>query len=227
MTAPQQPSDGSANLPAVGSDRAGPSATLRGLVSAVVGLLVGAGVSVGATWEYGLLFGWMAGATLFVAWMWLTIWGMDAASTAAHSVRENPGRGATDVMVVLASVASLGAVAVLLQGGSGVGGNLPAALAVVSVALAWATVHTVFATRYAQLYYTGPDGGIDFNEVDPPRYTDFAYLAFTIGMTFQVSDTNLRTKDIRSTALRHALLSFMFGTIVIATTINLVAGLAR
>ena len=99
-----------------------------------------------------------------------------------------------------------------------------AALSVASVALAWATVHTLFTTRYARLYYTGPDGGIDFNEADPPRYADFA---FTIGMTFQVSDTDLGTNEVRRTALRHALLSYVFGAVVIATTINLVAGRGR
>ena len=58
-------------------------------------------------------------------------------------------------------------------------------------------------------------------------YIDFAYLALTIGMTFQVSDTNLKTTSIRRTALRHALLSYAFGTLIIATTINLVAGLTK
>jgi uncharacterized membrane protein len=93
------------------------------------------------------------------------------------------------------------------------------------VALAWATVHTLFTTRYAKLYYTGRDGGIEFNEPGPPRYTDFAYVAFTIGMTYQVSDTTLQTSQMRRTALRHALLSYVFGVGIIATTINLVAGL--
>ena len=68
---------------------------------------------------------------------------------------------------------------------------------------------------------------MDFNQDDPPRYTDFAYLAFTIGMTFQVSDTNLKTSEIRATALRHALLSYLFGSVILAATINLVAGLAN
>jgi Protein of unknown function (DUF1345) len=59
------------------------------------------------------------------------------------------------------------------------------------------------------LYYSGPNGGINFNQQTPPRYSDFAYLAFTftLGMTFQVSDTDLQTAEIRATALRHALLS--------------------
>ena len=68
-------------------------------------------------------------------------------------------------------------------------------VASVSVILSWATVHTVFTLRYARLYYAG-GGGIDFNDDrDPPAYTDFAYLAFTIGMTYQVSDTSIGSKD--------------------------------
>ena len=58
-----------------------------------------------------------------------------------------------------------------------------------------------------------------------PTYGDFAYLAFTIGMTYQVSDTSLTSKQIRMTALRHAFLSFVFVTSVVAMTINVVAGL--
>jgi uncharacterized membrane protein len=85
-------------------------------------------------------------------------------------------------------------------------------------------VHTTFTTRYARLYYTGPDGGTSFNETDPPRYADFAYLAFTIGMTFQVSDTDLKTKEIRRTAVQHAPLPYLPGAVVIASTINMVAG---
>lgn len=88
-------------------------------------------------------------------------------------------------------------------------------------------VHTVFALRYAGLYYSGPDGGVNFNDNEKPAYADFAYLAFTIGMTYQVSDTALTTRAVRHTALRHALLSYLLGTVIIAATINLAAGLAK
>jgi uncharacterized membrane protein len=94
------------------------------------------------------------------------------------------------------------------------------------VALSWAMVHTIFTLRYARDYYVGePDGGVDFNDGARPRYSDFAYLAFTIGMTFQVSDTPLQGHAIRRDALRHALLSFVFSTGILATTVNLVASL--
>ncbi|HXL15932.1 MAG TPA: DUF1345 domain-containing protein, partial [Streptosporangiaceae bacterium] len=74
-------------------------------------------------------------------------------------------------------------------------------------------------------YYEVPEGGVDFNQDEQPCYRDFAYLALTVGMTFQVSDTNLRTTAIRATALRHALLSYLFGTVILAATINLIAGI--
>jgi uncharacterized membrane protein len=109
-----------------------------------------------------------------------------------------------------------------------------AGLAVASVFVTWTTVHTIYTTRYAFLYYEGEPGGIDFNEdkdgpdgVEGPDYRDFAYLAFTVGMTFQVSDTDLKTKAIRRTALHQALVSFPLGTVIIAASINLVSGLAK
>jgi uncharacterized membrane protein len=98
---------------------------------------------------------------------------------------------------------------------------------VVSVVLAWVVVHTIFTLRYARIYYGGPDGGVDFNEKAAPDYADFAYLAFTIGMTFQVSDTDLTSKAMRRTALRHALISYLFGAVIIGLIINVVASLLQ
>jgi uncharacterized membrane protein len=102
-----------------------------------------------------------------------------------------------------------------------------AALSFASVVLAWATVHTMFTARYARMYYADAPGGIDFNSDEAPRYSDFAYLAFTVRMTYQVSDTNITSAAIRAAALRQGLLSYVFGTGIIATMINLVAGLSR
>ena len=93
------------------------------------------------------------------------------------------------------------------------------------MALSWLLVHSTFTLRYARTYYSRPEGGIDFNEDEAPTYQDFAYLAVTIGMTFQVSDTNLTTKAIRRIALRHALLSFLFGSVIVGLVINVVSSL--
>ena len=210
--------------------RRGVSAVIRLLVAVASGVVVGAAVCVLRTWPDGVLLGWITTGTVFVSWMWIIIWPMNAETTAAFARREDPGRAATETTVLVAAVASLGAVAAFLTSGSSgqESADLQAALTVLSVALAWVTVHTVFTTRYARLYYADAHReAVDFNEDAAPQYSDFAYLAFTIGMTFQVSDTDLKTKMIRRTALRHALLSFMFGAIIIATTINLVAGLAK
>jgi uncharacterized membrane protein len=102
-----------------------------------------------------------------------------------------------------------------------------AALAVFSVFESWLMVHTVYTLRYARLYYSGTPGGIDFNGDNAPDYRDFAYLAFTIGMTFQVSDTAIQSKEIRRAVLRHAWLSFPLLAVIIASTVNLVSGLAK
>jgi uncharacterized membrane protein len=98
-------------------------------------------------------------------------------------------------------------------------------LAAGSVALSWFLVHTLFTLRYALLYQSS-DGGVDFNQKGSPRYLDFAYLAFTIGMTFQVSDTDIGSSAIRAAALRHALLSYLFGAVILATSVNFIVGLS-
>jgi len=73
----------------------------------------------------------------------------------------------------------------------------------------------------------GISGGLDFPSEKRPDYLDFVYFSLVLGMTFQVSDTNIGTKQIRRTALRHAWLSFPLGAVIIATAINLVSGLAK
>jgi uncharacterized membrane protein len=218
---------GSSTSSVGGTAGGGVGARVRLWSALALGVAIGVAVSVPGTWQYGLLLGWMSAAALFVAWTWFTIWPMNNRETAQHATRDDPGRASSDVIVVLAAVASLGAVGLLL-GGAGAGGKVAqAALSFGSVALAWSVVHTMFTVRYARLYYAGSDGGVDFNENDPPKYSDFAYLAFTIGMTFQVSDTDLVNKQIRATALAHALLSYLFGVVIIAAMINLVAGLSK
>ena len=198
----------------------------RLLVAGPAGVVAGLAAGFAWNWRYGLLAGWMVAALLFVGWTLLTIWPLGPAETARHALRDDPGRTTLDLLVLLAAVASLGAVAILLLE-QATNSGLDSVLSVASVVLAWVTVHTVYTTRYAGLYYARPAGGIGFNEDDPPQYSDFVYLAFTIGMTFQVSDTDFTTKEIRKAALRHALLSYLFGAVILAGTINLIAGLAH
>ena len=197
------------------------------LGAAVVG---GAGAAVAGAGRTAPLIGWDILALVFCGWVWSAVWRLDAKSTASHATREDPSRDVAGLVLLGAAIASLVAVgAVLFRAGSASGDlkYLEAAFAFASVLLSWTLVHTVFTLKYARLYYSGDPGGIDFNEADPPEYSDFAYLAFTIGMTFQVSDTDIKSKQIRRTALRHALMSFPLVAIIIATSINLVSGLAK
>ncbi len=198
------------------------------LVVAVVGVAVGLIVS----WDYAMVVGWIAGALTWIAWVWLRVGRMGPETTRAHATREDPSRGLADVLLVVASLASLGIVVLVLVRAASAGGierGVLASLAIGSVALSWALIHTLFMLRYASLYYSpdpeGAPGGVDFNQKGEPDYGDFAYLAFTLGMTYQVSDTSLGSREFRMTALRHALLSYLFGAVILATVINLVAGI--
>ena len=96
-------------------------------------------------------------------------------------------------------------------------------LGLFSVVLSWTVVHTVFMLRYARAYYFDPPGGIEFNEEEPPTYIDFAYYAFTIGMTYQVADTNITSKAVRRITLQHAVLAYLYGAVLLGLVINVVA----
>ena len=192
-----------------------------GAVAALVAILLGAAVSSPA-------IGWDAGALTFLVWTWLTIGPMSAEDTAVacDARRSVPPRQRRAPH--LAAVVSLGAVGIVLVEASseqGAAQDLLAGVGVATVALSWLVVHTVYTLQYARLYYSDEPGGVDFNQAVPPRYADFAYLSLTMGMTFQVSDTDLQTSTIRATALRQALLSYLFGVVIVATTINLIASL--
>lgn len=99
-------------------------------------------------------------------------------------------------------------------------------LSVVAVVLAWALVNTVFALKYARLYYRH-DGGIDFKQDDPPAYADFAYVAFTVGMSYAPGENEPTSNRVRRIALGHALLSYTFGTGILAVAVNLVSNLGQ
>jgi uncharacterized membrane protein len=207
------------------------SARTRVALAGGIGAVVGAAVALAARapWAVSLLVGWCAAAVVYLLQVWPVILRANAAATKDLAVAEDDSRAAADLALVSASVASLAGVAfVLIKAGNEEGRTalLMTALAVFSVVVAWACVHTVFTLRYACVYWTSPRGGVDFNDDDDPDYHDFAYLAFTVGMTYQVSDTDLTTKDMRRAALRHAILSYVFGTAIIAMTINIVAGIA-
>lgn len=183
----------------------------------------------GAAWAAPLV-GWDAAATAYLVWTWLVVGRMSAAATADHAGVEDPTRSGADVLLLCAGVASLVAVGFVIARGADAQGFAKLVLTVLgigSVLVSWFVVHTTYTLRYAKLFYDDPPGGVRFNQDDPPRYADFAYLAFTVGMTFQVSDTSITLPAIRSNVLRHGLLSYLFGAVIIASVINIVAGLSK
>lgn len=193
-------------------------------VSAVAGAV--AGVAVGLLHEpvSGALTAWVVAAAVFLAWTWTALWPLDSGDTARVAQREDPSRPARDLVLLIVAVGSVLVVgAVIFRAHDA--GPVRLALGIASVAVAWGVLHTIFILKYARLYYSDPVGGIDFKQEPDPTYQDFAYVGFTVGMTFQVSDTDISKSSIRSTILRHALLSFVFGAVILAVTVNLLAGL--
>jgi uncharacterized membrane protein len=208
------------------------SAGVRVTAGALAGVVVGVAfsfISSGYTiWQSAVLVGWDVAVAVVVGSVLISVWKLTASQTKENAVREDPSAPLSELLVLTAGVAVLAAVGLLLvRAGHATGGTKAylISLGVLSVALSWMLVHTTFTLRYARAYYAAPQGGIDFNEDDPPTYLDFAYLALTIGMTFQVSDTNLTSKAMRRIALNHALLSYLFGAVIIGLVINVVSSL--
>jgi len=201
----------------------------RGRIAACAGagLAVFAVAMAVTPWQVAVLVGWDVMAVSWVGWVGASVLGKDSADTRRLATAEDDSRAAADALLVFASVASLVGVGFALlkaADAKGSGHALITALAAATVVVSWGAIHTLFTLRYARLYYA-EGGGIDFHDDRLADYGDFAYVAFTLGMTYQVSDTDLKSKAIRMTALRHALLSYLFGTVVVAMTINVIAGL--
>lgn len=199
---------------------------LRPVVAVAAGVVVAAVVATSGGARYSPLAGWVALAVVFTGWTWLAVGRMDAESTRTHATREVPGRTVTHLLLIAVAVASLVGVGALLLSDAGRSSRVAdAVVAFLAVVASWFTLHTLYALRYARLYYGGTPGGIDFHQDEPPRYTDFAYVAITVGMSFAISDTDVGSTAVRRTALGHALLSYLFGSVILAVLINLVAGL--
>ena len=204
----------------------------RVVTSIAVGLPVAVGTAFVAPWQLAVLTGWDVIAALMLLRVWFTVGRFTPAQTKELATFEDDSRASADFLLLTASVASLVGAALGILKARQSGSTLEALLTVASmltVALSWALVHTVFALRYAHEYYTPKVvGAIDFKSgVYEPDYGDFAYVAFTVGMTFQVSDTDIGSRIIRRTILRHALISYVFGAVIVALMVNVLATLLK
>jgi uncharacterized membrane protein len=193
-------------------------------------MLSGAIVSLITVPSAAILVGWNVAVVIYLAWVWIAVWRLDPGTTGRLAKREDPSSPVAELVVISAGIAMLVAVGFALVRAGQATDGMKAFLVTVgllSVVLSWTIVHTVYALRYARAYYSEPDGGIEFNEEEPPTYTDFAYFAFTVGMTYQVADTNITSKEIRRITLHHAFLSYLFGAVLLGLVINVVATLLK
>jgi uncharacterized membrane protein len=201
----------------------------RLVIAAVVGVVAGLALATALPWRLAVLGAWNATALTFLLSVAPIILRADGPRTQRIAVREDMNRDVARLLLLGASAASLVAVAFALglaRHERGADRVLLITMAAFTLVVSWTVVNTVFTLRYARLYFLGASGGIDFGEpTRPPDYRDFAYLAFTIGMTYQVSDTMLHARGIRRTVLFHALLSYVFGVGIVAAGVNVVAGL--
>jgi len=201
------------------------TATRRLVVAVLVGVVVGALVATAVNRPLGVLCGIGAMGAVFVGFGLAILSPMSSQATREHCQREDFRPVVEELVVVGAAVASIVGIIVLLLLELSSTRHVAAALGLLAVFLTWGMLHLMYAARYAHLYYSEPVGGIDFNTADDPSYLDFLYFSYNLGMTFQVSDNNVSTTTFRSVILRHCLLSYVFGTVILAATINLVAGI--
>jgi uncharacterized membrane protein len=205
----------------------------RAVVVTCIGLIVVLVLLPMVTWEVALVAGWNATALTFLLTVWPIIFRADGFHTEQLATRQDETRGSATVLLLGACVASLLGVGVALGLAGRTGGAmrlLLIGLGVLTVVLSWTVVNTVYTLRYAHLQLASPVAGIAFGgsaAQERPNYRDFAYLAFTIGMTYQVSDTRVCDSRMRGTVLSHAFLSYVFGVVIVAGAINLIAGLVR
>jgi hypothetical protein len=172
---------------------------------------------------------WVVTTTVGLGWVWRISWPQDHHGTERLAELERKSR-VTDISLLLAAVVSIGAIVLaLVQAGRG--SNLVSVTAVILSVLAsvlsWALVNTVFAFKYARLFYIDEHGGIDFKQEQPPTYSDFAYMAFTLGMSFATPEAEPQSTAIRKVALGHALLAYAFATLIITLSINLVTSVGQ
>ena len=205
----------------------------RAALSSAAGLAVALLLGLFLPWRIAAYSGWNAGLLALLVLVWPHLWTNSAADTHAHAAAEDPGRAAVMLIVLAASGSSLLSTVALLHRAkaiAGAEGSALVALCIVNVSLCWAVAHTAFALRYAHLYYREDEegvGGVEFPGGAAPRYFDFAYLAFTIGMCFQVSDTTVSSPQIRRMVLLHALMAFAFNTAILAFALTFIFGLAN
>jgi uncharacterized membrane protein len=208
-------------------------------------VLISLGLSVIAfflVWKSGLdplvifIILWDVFALFYIISSWVVFFTRSTSEIREHARQEDGSRFFVFILILISSFASMFTVLLIIlsKDAKGVPLIIYLPVSVAGILFSWVMVHTLFSFHYAHLYY-GDDKkdpgkheeGLDFPEDKKPDYLDFAYFSFVIGMTFQVSDVQIKSKLLRRLALVHGLLSFGLNTFVVALTINLIAGLKQ
>lgn len=186
-----------------------------------------------------LMLSWLAYAVISITLSWITILSSHPIDMKREASAQDSSQVAVFAFVVIAAFASLLAILLLLEDlGTKPSERLalPILIPLACVCGAWWMVHTVFTFRYAHLYYSGIEdsknhaltpGGLLFPGEEEPDYLDFTYFSFVMGMTFQVSDVQITSRKIRRLAWIHSIIAFAFNTVIVAFTINIIAGLIQ
>ena len=206
----------------------------RLMISLSVGLLTFLCIWVKESTMAHIMLGWDAFALMMLVLSWTNFFTTTGKHIRQEAKVEDSSRIIIFVIILISTFASFLAVLLLVidKSASAREKAITLPIAIAGMMLSWLVVHTTFAYRYAHLYYANnegdpnqPVGGLDFPEEEQPDFLDFAYFSFVIGMTFQVSDTEITSRRIRRICLLQSLIAFGFNTIVVALTINVIAGL--
>lgn len=191
-----------------------------------ISIAIGIAALVAMPWSWRLttrfLLAWDISLVLYLALAFTTVFSCGAEFMRRQAALQDDGRFFVLAMTSVAAFASI--IAIVLELGVPHRGDAPLALAVVTIALSWAAIHTTFALHYAHEYFRGKEiGGLAFPGGGDPDYWDFVYFSFVIGMTAQVSDIGITDKIIRRTAIAHGVVSFFFNTALLALMVNIAA----
>jgi uncharacterized membrane protein len=201
----------------------------KAAISALIGIAAALLSVVLSAPELAPLTGWAVAGSVFLAWSWSRALPAGPGRTRELALHEGRSRRLVDSLIVGATFVSIVAVVFALvrsQQRDAIG-VAAAILAAVGVVLAWALVNTVYAFKYARMYYHDDRHRFSFDQEEEPSYSDFAYAAFTIGMSYTEGNVSGSSTPSRRIALGHALLAYFYGTFVIAVAINLVTSLAQ
>lgn len=206
------------------------------LIAAAVGIAICLALPASFQTAGRILVGWDVGLAIYLIRTYAMMWRAEVEHIRRRAAEEDEGAGAILLLSIAAAAASFVAIAFALGGiKSGQAPVMPGgiaahvALAVDTILMSWAFVHTIFTFHYAHEFYAtrhdGIIGGLEFPHDDKPDYRDFLYFSLVIGMTSQTSDVNICSKVLRRMAAIHGVISFFFNLTVLALTVNMLSNL--